>query len=259
MDTLLHALQTLGVPVLDLRGKLPTHQTKSFAARDASRILGLVAHHSAGPTGGQERFRQIADYHVGPNHISDSGCPGICYTMGITQYGEVCIFWDLDRATWSQGDKTQPGDENAQWLSCLLVGNFRSVDNPNGGEPTLEQMRSFLGLAAACRKTFGERFQFSGHFAFGKPACPGTTMEALVRALAANVETEKPISILQVQRALVFLGYLSTPQADGLDGPTTRGAVSRFQKAAGLTVDGKAGAKTWAELDFQVKARQGKA
>lgn len=257
-DALIAALRSLGVTVIDLRGKLQTHPTKVFGTRDPKVLTGLVAHHSAGPNGPPDRFREIAAYHVGPNHISPTGCPGICYSLGIAQGGEVCVFWDLDRATWSQGDSSQPGDENREWLAVLLVGNFRSKDNPGGGEPTLEQMRSYLSLALACRQTWGTSFQFSGHFAFGKPACPGATMETVVRAVAAGVVPSVKVgSVLQVQKALDLLDYLPTGEVDGVEGPVTRAAVSSFQKDNALAVDGKVGPKTWAVLVQKVKEKTG--
>lgn len=247
-DKLISALRRLGVTVVDLRGKLPTHATKTFGRRDPAALRGLVAHHSAGPTGGVDRFRAVASYHVGPNHISESGCPGICYSLGIAEGGEVCVFWDLEAATWSQGDRTQPGDENKEWLAVLAVGNFRSAGNPGGGEPSLEQLSSYLLLARACREVWGPGFAFTGHFAFGKPTCPGATLEAVARAIDEGTRREPTGTVLQVQAGLAALGYLPAGEVDGLDGPVTRAAVASFQRAQGLGVDGKAGPRTWAAL-----------
>ena len=253
LDRLTAALRRLGADVIDLRGKLPTHRTKSFGQRDPGSLRGLVAHHSAGPTGGADRFRAVAAYHVGPNHISETGCPGICYSLGISDSGEICVFWDLDRATWSQGDRTQPGDENKDWLSVLLVGNFRSIDNPKGAEPSLEQLLAYLLLARACREIWGQGFAFTGHFQFGKPACPGATVEAIARAINQGTKREPTGTLLQVQEGLVALGYLPAGEADGLDGPITRAAISTFQRSAGLKVDGVAGPKTWATIQARVE------
>jgi peptidoglycan hydrolase-like protein with peptidoglycan-binding domain len=54
--------------------------------------------------------------------------------------------------------------------------------------------------------------------------------------------------ITRVQTALAFLGFPPGP-IDGKDGPLTRGAVTAFQAARGLTQDGMAGPATAAELD----------
>jgi peptidoglycan hydrolase-like protein with peptidoglycan-binding domain len=50
-----------------------------------------------------------------------------------------------------------------------------------------------------------------------------------------------------LQRALAGLGY-SVGVADGVYGPSTEAALTRFQKANGLTADGLLGPKTLAAL-----------
>lgn len=249
-ELVIQTLREMGVVVHDLRGKLPVHPTRTFASRDPRKLLGLTAHHSAGPGGGVDRFQDVARYHVGPNHVSAQGCPGILYTLGVTSTGEVAVFWDLDVATWSQGDKAKPGDENADYLSVLSLGNFRSPENPSGGEPTPEQLWAFGAVVVAARRIWGRGFQITGHFDFGKPACPGATLEAMVRAMASHVQSQArgPSTTREVQEALSLLGYLPPGEVDGEDGPITRSAVASFQKDHRLQVDGKAGPKTRAAL-----------
>lgn len=51
----------------------------------------------------------------------------------------------------------------------------------------------------------------------------------------------------RIQTALKNAGYYSG-NADGKIGPQTKQAIKEFQRTHGLAVDGKAGAKTWAQL-----------
>jgi|6_EtaG_2_1085325.scaffolds.fasta_scaffold12070_6 hypothetical protein len=237
-------LRGLGVTVHDMRGNLATHATRTFTDRDVGSLQGVAFHHSAGSTGGLDKFLSIARYHVGPNHISGSGCPGICYTMGITSEGEVAIFHPLEAKTWSHGNA------NRSHVGVLVCGDF-STPGHDAKEPTPEQLWAVCCVALAFRSAFGVGFGFAGHFDFGKPRCPGTTIETMVRAMRTHVvqphDTGSLDTLGAVQTALAKLGHTpGTP--DGIMGPKTRGAICAFQKAAGLTVDGVAGPRTKAAI-----------
>ena len=241
-DALIEELEELWVDVLDYRGKLPTHETKQFGNRSGASLMGIAFHHSASTAGDPERFKKVAKYHVSPNHISDSGCPGICYTIGIAVGGEVCLFHDIDVETWSHGNA------NKTHLSCLVSGNFKSESNPDGAEPTVEQLRSVTAVAIACKRLWRDTFEITGHFQFGKPACPGATIEAVVRAINTHRRTQMKVETLRdVQEALSKLGF-RPGFADGIDGRNTQTAVRAFQRAHELTVDGVAGPATKAAL-----------
>lgn len=254
----IQALTALGVVVLDLRGQLPEHATKRFATRDATKLRGLTAHHSAGPAGGRQQLEAVARYHVGANHVSATGCPGLLYTMAVLQDGSVALAHDLEVATWSQGDKARPGDENAEFMAVLTLGNFHSADNPTGNEPSPDQLWAFACVVRVARQLWGKGFDVTGHFQFGKPACPGATLEAVVRAMAKHVERPAPpaqvATLRDVQVALLALGY-DAGTADGQDGPRTRGAVAAFQRDHGLPVDGAAGPQTKAALAAEAQRR----
>ena len=60
-------------------------------------------------------------------------------------------------------------------------------------------------------------------------------------------------SVVTLQHALSLLGF-SIAQ-DGLVGPETESAISKFQATNKLTVDGKAGPETWAALQQAVRFR----
>tara|TARA_Y100000310_G_scaffold339251_1_gene431377 strand:+ start:971 stop:1693 length:723 start_codon:yes stop_codon:yes gene_type:complete len=231
--------------VIDMRGKLPVHATKNFASRDPAKLLGMTGHHSAGPNGGPEKFEAVAKYHIKANHVSSSGCPGILYTAGIPDGGEVCIFHDLEVATWSQGYRDRAGDENEEFLAILVLGSFTSPHH-SGSEPTLEQLHSFTTVLMVCKDIWGPAFDFTGHFQFGKPACPGGTLESIIKAAATHVAGIFD-TMLEIQTVLKKLGYAPGP-LDGLSGPMTRSALCSFQKDQGLGVTGETDPKTKAAL-----------
>jgi peptidoglycan hydrolase-like protein with peptidoglycan-binding domain len=52
---------------------------------------------------------------------------------------------------------------------------------------------------------------------------------------------KRGVQIMDVQKALVALGYNDQSNVDGIYGPKTANAVKKFQKDVGLTVDGDAG------------------
>ena len=247
-EALIDELKRQNLTVLDYRGKMHTHETKTFGSRDGATLKGIAFHHSASKAGNPERFKKVAKYHVKPNHISDSGCPGICYTIGIAIDGEVCLFHGIDVATWSHGNA------NKTHLSCLVSGNFYSESNPSGHEPTAEQLRSVTAVAIACKKLWRDTFEITGHFKFGKAACPGATIEAMVRAIDTHRQTTTEIKTLRdVQKALTDLGF-SPGAVDGVDGRNTRNAVRAFQRAQSLTADGIAGSTTKAALENALKS-----
>jgi hypothetical protein len=247
-EALINELKQQKLTVLDYRGKMPTHETKTFSNRNGASLKGIAFHHSASTAGNPERFKKVAKYHVKPNHISDSGCPGICYTIGIAIDGEVCLFHSIDVATWSHGSA------NKTHLSCLVSGNFYSESNPKGHEPTAEQLRSVAAVAIACKKLWRDTFEITGHFQFGKPACPGATIEAMVRAIDSHRATTTEVrSLRDVQKALTDLGF-SPGAVDGVDGRNTRNAVRAFQMSKGLGADGIAGPATKAALEGALKS-----
>jgi hypothetical protein len=244
MEDIAEHLRGLGVTVHDLRGNLAVHKTKRFGARSVDALQGVAFHHSAGTTGGLDRFLAIARYHVGPSHLSATGAPGICYSMGITAAGEVAIFHDLDRRTWSHGNA------NSSHIGVLVCGDF-STPGHDAHEPTPEQLWAVCCVTLACRAVFGLGFDIAGHYAFGKPRCPGTTIQTMAEAMRTHVVLPHAPAELDtlgaVQTALSTLGY-DAGIPDGIMGPTTRAALCTFQAAAGLQVDGQVGPRTRAAL-----------
>lgn len=66
---------------------------------------------------------------------------------------------------------------------------------------------------------------------------------------AASSEPTKPMTVLEIQQALIRLGYdLGKSGADGVAGNATKMAIVAFQKANSLDADGIAGPKTMQAL-----------
>lgn len=63
--------------------------------------------------------------------------------------------------------------------------------------------------------------------------------------------------VLDLQKALAFLGYNSSSNEDGAFGPETLAAVKSFQSAKGLSVDGVVGPQTYGALNTALRARGG--
>jgi len=80
----------------------------------------------------------------------------------------------------------------------------------------------------------------------GGPASDGRSGEA-----AAQVERYDVTAVRTVQRRLNALGYDAGP-VDGIPGPSTRAAISRFQRANGLIADGFASKQVLEKLSLQV-------
>jgi hypothetical protein len=196
----------------------------------------------------------VARYHTGKNsHLAKGGVRSISYTFAIRRDGQIVLCNDLDRAVWSQGFKGRPGDENAEFLSVLFEGLFHGegVTDPTAGEPNSRQMLAGLALWSVCRDLWKWKEDcLHGHFHFGKPACPGATLQTVVQAVRVNVEKPaKPLfgTVASRQEALKTLGFYKG-KADGVWGPVSKGALTAFQAKAGLPADGIWGPVTEAAI-----------
>jgi len=245
---------------------LPHGGTKTWRRRDVDRLLGFAIHHTAGG----DDPRKTAAYHLGANHTSSDGMPGLAYTFFIRKDGAIWWAWDLDMATWSQGGGTVPdadgdgdvdradglGRANAHYLAIVLGGSFRSRWNRNGGTPTFRQllaMQVLIGhLTGRCsaddipRELFGALSHLSTgdvwpHSAFGKAACPGEGVETLIGLMQKTYCANGSVwSDGEWQRALVKLGYdlggwgFNEDGVDGQWGEDSKEALVKFQRDRGL-------------------------
>ena len=80
-------------------------------------------------------------------------------------------------------------------------------------------------------------------------------MDANSLGLQGGTSVRAGSQMKQLQQALIGLGYLDGT-ADGVNGPKTKEAVRKYQKAYGLAADGAAGADTMTSLKNTVTALQ---
>lgn len=194
----------------------------------------------------------VARYHVGPNHIHQSGLPGISYTFFIEQNGDVLLCNRIEDVTYSQGDRTKPGDENRLYLAVCFAGNFDAPGYQGTTQLATSQLYSGLRLWMACR----EYFKWSnngllGHHHMGKAVCPGSALSSVIdmvrndpRGYGRSLDLSTPKTR---QRALQRLGYYDGA-VDGIWGMASRRALARYQRERGLTVDGIWGPESYEAL-----------
>lgn len=258
-----------GIPqAVDLRDSLAKNpQGRKWKTRDVSGLKGVVWHQALanGPV------EAIAHYHTGEDsHLCAGGVESIAYTFAIRKNGQIVLCNDLEKSTWSQGYKGRKGDENAEFISVLFEGFFQGegVTDSDAGEPTMEQILSGITLWKVLKAMFKwSDSALMGHSTFGKPACPGFTLQRIIDSNAVNTSLitdtedvssndEAPIAtdevdspedneykvfslstVLERQQALRVLGFYNGA-LDGIWGAKSSAAFMFFQNNAGLTVDG---------------------
>lgn len=165
---LIFLLSTYGFigSVRDIRRKLPKHPTKRFGRRKKSQIKGIVLHHTAGDA--NDSPWDIADYHVGPNHISSTGTPGINYTLVIDQNAKIYWCNDIENITWHVSGK------NTENASICVIGNFELT------EPSAAQLRAIKIGKRWLEMKVGRSLPMKGHDqACGScTKCPGENLKA---------------------------------------------------------------------------------
>lgn len=234
----------------DIRSKLSTNASgKKWKIRQTEKLKGLVLHQELG----WGSIENVAKYHTGANsHLHEGGVESIAYSWAIRRDGQIVLCNDLDKSTWSQGFKGRTGDENAEFMSVMFEGLFQGsgVTDPSAGQPNYMQMLAGLMLWHVCKDEWGwASNDLYGHFLFGKPACPGDTLQTMIEAIRVN--TEKPdydfSTVVGRQQSLKKLGYY-TIAVDGEWGPGSKAALIRFQSESSLVADGIWGPATEAEI-----------
>jgi len=92
---------------IDIKDQLPVHKTKRWKRR--KKIKRIIIHTTGSDN--QSPFK-TARYHINaPNHISKTGCAGLCYHDYIVKAGEVYLCNDYWLSTWHVGswNKTSIG------------------------------------------------------------------------------------------------------------------------------------------------------
>jgi len=139
------------IKIVDATDALPKHQTKRWSKRQFWNIEEVIIHQSVS-TGG---MFDVAKYHIIPtkdrdgngiidgwerNHISNTGCPGICYTLGVEKDGLIYKMNDFDDITW------HAKGHNIKALGIVIFGNFSGTSWKGIEEPSMGQLSSLLKL-----------------------------------------------------------------------------------------------------------------
>lgn len=226
---------------VDGRKTLAHHLTKKWSRRDPQIIKGMVLHQSLEDLGSAAGNSK---YHVGPNHISSDGLPGLSYCGFIEKNGKLYLANDVEDVTWSQGTAVIPGDENHLYLAFCIGGNFSGPGYKGTQEPTQQQLTSVRELWLKVKVLWGlKNNQLFGHYNFGKPACPGYSVMRFIDSVNADrdwIGGEFNFGTIDGrQKALQKLGYLTTqPDKIGEWDLACKGALVEFQRKAGLKADG---------------------
>lgn len=240
--------------VEDARGKLLKHATATWPHRRLDSVLGMVWHQALGTGNAQG----IARYHVGPNHISKSGLPGISYTFYIEPDGACLLCNDLEDVTFSQGDRTRPGDENRRYIAVCFSGDFDAPGYQGSSYISARQVSAGLQLWLACSREFRwDGDALFGHCHMGKAVCPGTALSQVIDIVRSNPTRRYGLVLSQLnqpkgrQQALQKLGFYRGA-VDGIWGFESRLALSEYQESRGLTVDGIWGPESYEALRREV-------
>lgn len=219
---------------------------------------------------------------------------GVSAHFVVGEAGTITQLVDLDRTAWHAGKSSWrdvSGSLNPVSIGIEIAnlgdaiegspGSYRAYGRPipddrvlvarhaNGGSarPWHTYPEAQIAAVTAIAKALHAAFHFEdivGHdqIAPTRKVDPGPAwpMEAIKAAVlggdtpAAPAPTPPDRSVMQMQRALNFLGF-GPLDVDGSAGPRTKAAIRAFQASAGLDVDGTAGPKTWAALDVAMTAK----
>ena len=163
---LLHRLWQRNYGIVDLRGQLPKHPTRQFPRRSLSAIEQIVVHHSAGNS--QETVESVNRYHIGPNHVCDSGCPGVLYTLMVDRKGVLYPLHDFEVITY------HIQDQNTKSLGICVLGNFEQE------EPSAVQLKALQRGISYVQQRLGRKIPVTTHGTTCTACntdCPGTNLE----------------------------------------------------------------------------------
>jgi hypothetical protein len=226
--------------IVDARTTLARHRTKTWGRRDPALLKGVCFHQSLAHNGSAAA---TAKYDVGENHMSPDGLPSLSYTLFVDRENTVHLANAVEEKTWSQGDASKDGDENALYLAVCFGGNFSGPGYMGTQQPSPFQITTAASLWFHCKKIWGwHNNQLFGHYDFGKPACPGDVLGEFIEGINSIKDWPDTLkcdlsTVTGRQQALQLLGFF-TGRADGVWTVYCKGALIRFQRAANLDADG---------------------
>lgn len=188
------------MPIVDVRGKLPTHKSKVYKRRKLTDIRSLGLHHSLTFSGSAKAF---ADYHV---HTND--WPGIGYAYVIDRDGTIYWCWDWTVVSY------HVGNSNKHSLGVCMVGDFRTQ------LPTVEQYAAAIWLFRYLQQEIPTGESILGHSeypGYSWKSCPVINMDRFRNDVAGAGKEDDTLEITEYQwkqlssslKTLVDRGILS--------------------------------------------------
>ncbi|WP_088104932.1 peptidoglycan recognition protein family protein [Halalkalibacter urbisdiaboli] len=241
--------------IIDKRGTLAKHSSRTYRRRSRSAIRNIAIHHSATTTGSAEAFARY--------HVNELGWPGIGYHYVVDKDGNISRCHDLEVVSY------HVGNSNGYAVGICMVGNFQTESlGETQRNATLELTKHLMSELGITVDNVWGHTEFPGYA--WKP-CPSINMNTFRNQLAehggslpdGNIQAPTYVAgarqrtylsrgdqgddVQALQERLDRLGFMPGP-IDGIFGPKTYDAVMRFQRAAGISVDGIVGPETRAAL-----------
>ncbi|MCK5617697.1 N-acetylmuramoyl-L-alanine amidase [Candidatus Pacearchaeota archaeon] len=160
---------------MNIKNKITTlgwHPIRRWSTRKLTQINKIIIHQELA----DGNIEAVNRYHIMPNHMSKRGCPHFCYHYGIEKNGEIIQANELNHICWHTKGQNETG------IGIMLAGNFIGPGHEEGDEGLgEEQIKSLEELCDYLIKAFDFSYNdIYGHCHFGKPACPGYTVEGWI-------------------------------------------------------------------------------
>jgi len=249
MSELENQLSPSGINVYDYRFRLkPNIHANPFRTRNHQDIKGVCFHQTLG----DGDVDSVHKYHIGDDNHFGKPLQSIAYTLFICDNGDIVLCNALQICPWSQGYNSREGDENKEFISIALQGNFKGEVHKSDNSPSIEQLLSSIIIWRVLKKMFNfQNNDLYGHYHFGKPACPGDSIKNLIESIRSKVDNKVGFNTRQKQYYLNALGFVCA--VDGIWGKNSKKAVKDFQISNGITADGIWGKNTNAAIIYSLK------
>lgn len=191
----LYSKESRELKILDIRNEIPRHKTKKWSKR--KRTDNIIFHQSVSKT---DSINSVANYHVSEtkdrngngiveawerNHISDTGCPSICYVLGITFDGSVYLMNDYDDRTWHCSSR------NSDSLGVVVFGDYSGPSHEGIHVINDSQEKAIKKVSNKLCVDFDlDRSSVKGHCEFdpiNKENCPGNDIMGILKEWRTDV------------------------------------------------------------------------
>ena len=158
---------------------LPWNPSRLYWPLPPRRLNGIneiIIHQAAS----QGTMAAINSYHTSEqSHISPGrGCPHICYTFVIDRDGRSYQVNNIEDVTWHCKSRNQEA------IGLLVCGDFNASGHDyigKDGDPTPDVLEELACLVEYIKDILPNEIKISCHSDYGKPNCPGNSLEAWVK------------------------------------------------------------------------------